>query len=156
MRARLSEERGFKLTDNLKHSHDQLVTERSTHEKGLEETRQELEKTRVELARQEDRSNELSKSLQRVIDREKHMKKELREMRELLASKERIVALQQSRLRDLGSANAKLMFGLNDLHRRSPLRRGVNGMAGEASASPISADLMEMIQRLQNPGSDMS
>ena len=156
VKARLNEDRSLRLTDNLKLSHEQLVTERSAHEIELEELKQELERTQTLLAQEGERCNELSKSLKRIIESEKQLKKEQREMRELLASKQHIIMLQQTRMRGLGTANAKLMAGLNDLHRRSPLREGMNGTTEEGSVNELSPDLMDIIKRLQNPGSDMT
>ena len=151
MKVRLSTERELKLSADLKQTQDKLLSEQSAHEKEVNELRQELEKTQRLLAQQEERSNELSKSLKRVIESDRQVKKELREVRESLSSKQHLIMVQQMRMRGLGTANAKLMSGLNDLHRRSPLRGAMNGTA-EASASPISPDLMEVIRSLQNPG----
>jgi hypothetical protein len=155
-KAKLNENKSIRLSDDLRRSQERLINVQSTHEQEVEELKKELERTRSLLAQEGERCNELSKSLQRVIESEKQLKKEQREMRELLSSKQQIITLQQTRMRGLGAANAKLMSGLNDLHRRSPLRGGMNGTTEEETTNALSPDLMDIIKQLQNPGSDMT
>ena len=105
--------------------------------------------------------------LERVVESENKFRREKRELQEILSSKQQHISLQENRIRGLDVANARLLSGLEDLHEISPRFNGATSAGSpvvaagikemkekfeEGGNAQISADLQEMIHRLQNPG----